>query len=340
MGTSTTTFPHHRYGDYFIQGKDKKGEVVYREHFDALHKRYARRHFENRLEALKKEYPDTVFDLDENTKLPDEAFGRVLDPEAMEQVIKAALSKVSDKEQADRIAEVLHESVADVMKSSGWGSHAIGRKNIPGFEKDDLFRVLYDYKSGLTGWLTKMESSKDFAEALGKINAKAHPQEWSYTSQYVKDMLRNGDRVDRTVGTIKSAAFAWYLGGNIKTAVLNLTQNVIVGVPRLQMDVEGGARAYIDGAQKQIVNQYARRFTGDKGKGLSEEEARLIQDLYGDALITDAYMEEVRGQVTGGPSTRLWNKLMKVMGYPMSVAERFNRGSLALAAFRAARDGK
>lgn len=102
----------------------------------------------------------------------------------------------------------------------------------------------------------------------------------------------------------------------------------------------GGARAYIDGAQKQIVNQYARRFTGDKGKGLSEEEARLIQDLYGDALITDAYMEEVRGQVTGGPSTRLWNKLMKVMGYPMSVAERFNRGSLALAAFRAARDGK
>lgn len=333
-------FPHHRYGDYFIQGKDKKGEVVYREHFDALHRRYARRHFENRLEALKKEYPDTVFDLDENTKLPDEAFGRVLDPEAMEQVIKAALSKVSDKEQADRIAEVLHESVADVMKSSGWGSHAIGRKNIPGFEKDDLFRVLYDYKSGLTGWLTKMESSKDFAEALGKINAKAHPQEWSYTSQYVKDMLRNGDRVDRTVGTIKSAAFAWYLGGNIKTAVLNLTQNVIVGVPRLQMDVEGGARAYIDGAQKQIVNQYARRFTGDKGKGLSEEEARLIQDLYGDALITDAYMEEVRGQVTGGPSTRLWNKLMKVMGYPMSVAERFNRGSLALAAFRAARDGK
>ena len=333
-------FPHHRYGDYFIQGKDKKGEVVYREHFDALHRRYARRHFENRLEALKKEYPDTVFDLDENTKLPDEAFGRVLDPEAMEQVFKAALSKVSDKEQAERIAEVLHESVADVMKSSGWGSHAIGRKNIPGFEKDDLFRVLYDYKSGLTGWLTKMESSKDFAEALGKINAKAHPQEWSYTSQYVKDMLRNGDRVDRTVGTIKSAAFAWYLGGNIKTAVLNLTQNVIVGVPRLQMDVEGGARAYIDGAQKQIVNQYARRFTGDKGKGLSEEEVRLIQDLYGDALITDAYMEEVRGQVTGGPSTRLWNKLMKVMGYPMSVAERFNRGSLALAAFRAARDGK
>lgn len=334
-------FPHHRYGDYFIQGKDKKGEVVYREHFDALHKRYARRHFENRLEALKKEYPDTVFDLGENTKLPDEAFGRrVLDPEAMEQVIDAALSKVADKEQAKKIAEVLHESVADVMKSSGWGAHAIGRKNIPGFEKDDLFRVLYDYKSGLTGWLTKMESSKDFAEALGKINAKAHPQEWSYTSQYVKDMLRNGDRVDRTVGTIKSAAFAWYLGGNIKTAVLNLTQNVIVGVPRLQMDVEGGARAYIDGAQKQIVNQYARRFTGDKGKGLSEEEARLIQDLYGDALITDAYMEEVRGQVTGGPSTRLWNKLMKVMGYPMSVAERFNRGSLALAAFRAARDGK
>lgn len=333
-------FPHHRYGNYVIQGKDRDGNVVYREHFDALHKRYARRHFEQRLEALKKDYPNAVFDLDENTKLPDEAFGRVLDPEAMEQVIKAALDKVFDKEQAKKIAEVLHESVADVMKSAGWGSHAIGRKNIPGFEKDDLFRVLYDYKSGLTGWLAKMEASRDFAEALGKIDAKTHPQEWSYTSQYVKDMLRNSDHVDRTVGMIKSAAFAWYLGGNIKTAVLNLTQNVIVGVPRLQMDVEGGARAYIAAAQKQIVNQYARRFTGDKAKGLTEEEARLVQELYGDALIVDAYMEEVRGQVMGGTSARVWNKFMKWMGYPMSVAERFNRGSLALAAFRAARDGK
>ena len=66
----------------------------------------------------------------------------------------------------------------------------------------------------VTGWLTRMEASKGFAEALGKIKAKAHPQEWSYTSQHVKDMPRNGDRVDRTVGTIH-VAFAWYLGGNI-----------------------------------------------------------------------------------------------------------------------------
>ena len=50
-------FPHHRYGDYFIQGKNNKGEVVYREHFDALHKRYARQHFEKRLETLLKSTP-------------------------------------------------------------------------------------------------------------------------------------------------------------------------------------------------------------------------------------------------------------------------------------------
>lgn len=44
------------------------------------------------------------------------------------------------------------------------GARGIQRKGIPGFEREDITRVLYDYKSGLNGWLTRMEAAKDFSE--------------------------------------------------------------------------------------------------------------------------------------------------------------------------------
>lgn len=195
-------------------------------------------------------------------------------------------------------------------------------------------RVLYDYKSGLSGWLTKLEAARDFTEALGKIDARHHPTEWSYASQYVKDMLRNYDKIDRITGNIKSVAFAWYLGANLKTAAVNLTQNLIIGIPRLQMETVGGT-GYLAAAQAALVDQV----TGRKGKGLNTEEGQLMREMYDNAVITDGYMEEVRGRVNGIDGAAIWNKLLKGMGWPMSVAERFNRASLALAAFRAARAG-
>lgn len=140
----------------------------------------------------------------------------------------------------------------------------------------------------------------------------------------------------RLTGNIKAVAFAWYLGGSIKTAMVNATQNLIVGVPRLQMDVIGGGRKWLAGAQGALVD----RITGNKGKGLTEEEARLVHELYGESVITDAFMEEVRGQLKGFSGATLWNRFTKALGLPMSEVERFNRASLALAAFRAARDGK
>ena len=334
IGHVPNYFPHHRYGRYFVQAK-RGDEVVFRQHFDALGEKAAMAKARRIIEEQRKNYPDVEWMDGKNDRLPDEVLGAPIDSEAMEQIIRAATAKIGDKERAREINDLLTEGVADVLKARGWGSHGIRRKGIPGFETEDLARVLYDYKAGLNGWLTKMEAARDFSEALSKVNARDTPNLWKYTAQYVKDMLRNSDRVDRITGNIKAAAFAWYLGGSIKTAFVNATQNLVVGVPRLQMDVMGGGREWLAGAQSALVD----RVTGNKGRGLSDDEARLVHELGGEKVITDAYMEEVRGQLGSSPRN-LWNKFTSVLGLPMSEVERFNRASLALAAFRAARDGK
>lgn len=335
IGHVPNYFPHHRYGNYFIQAKIGD-EVVFRQHFDALNTQAAKQRAAMIAAEQKENYPGASWTDGKNDRLPDEILGAPIDTEAMEQIIRAATSKIADKERAAEINELLTSGVADVLKARGWGAHGIQRKGVPGFEREDITRVLYDYKSGLNGWLTKMEAAKDFSEALSGIDARRTPNLWKYTAQYVKDMLRNSDRVDRITGNIKSVAFAWYLGGSIKTAFVNATQNLVVGVPRLQMDVTGGGRLWLDGAQKAIID----RVTGSKGKGLSDEEAKLVHELYGESVITDAFMEEVRGHLQGFTGATLWNKFTKALGLPMSEVERFNRASLALAAFRAARSGK
>lgn len=348
IGQVPNYFPHHRYGAYFVQatvavntvgedGKKKVGyEVVYRQHFDAISDKAAMAKAKQIVMEQRANYPDAKWTDGKNESLPDEVLGAPFDYTVMEQVIRAATSKIDDKERAQEISKVLSEGVSDVLKARGWGSHAIQRKNIPGYEMEDIERVLYDYKAGLYGWLTKMDAACDFADALSKIDARKKPNLWKYASQYTKDMLRNSDKVDRITGNIKAVAFAWYLGGSIKTAVVNATQNLVVGVPRLQMDVTGAGLMWLKGAQDALVD----RVTGNKGRGLSDDEARLVEELYGESVITDAFMEEVRGQLTGVTGASLWNKFTKLLGLPMSEIERFNRASLALAAYRAARSGK
>lgn len=335
IGYVPNYFPHHRYGAYFVQAK-VGGEVVFRQHFDAVNEKAAMAKARKIAKEQRANYPGASWADGKNDRLPDEILGAPIDSEAMEQIIRAATSKIGDKERAREIGDLLTEGVADVLKSRGWGSHGIQRKGTPGFETDDIARVLYDYKAGLSGWLTKMEAARDFSDALSRIDARKKPNLWKYASQYTKDMLRNGDRVDRITGNIKAVAFAWYLGGSIKTAVVNATQNLVVGVPRLQMHVTGGGLMWLKGAQDALVD----RVTGNKGHGLADDEARLIEELYGESVITDAFMEEVRGQLRGVTGASLWNKFTKILGLPMSEIERFNRASLALAAYRAARSGK
>lgn len=332
-------FPHHRYGKYHIAGyeTDESGKrvCVYREHYDAPNKLFAAKKFIEKREKLKKEYPNADWGKPgENQKLPEEVYGVPIDTNAMEQIIATAASSIADPEQAGDVRNKLIQAVSDTLKARGWGSHSIGRKNIPGHETEDVRRILYDYKAGLTGWLTKMEASKEMTGAVGEINARKNPKLYRYALTYVQNMLRNSDSIDRAVGNVKSLAFAWYLGGNIKTAALNLTQNIISGAPRLGMETSAGGVKVFSSAASSIVSAV------NGSKNLSKDERKLLDDLYKEGTITEAFLDEIRGEVSGISGSRMWNKTLKWLGMPMAIAERFNRATLALAAYRVARDGQ
>lgn len=345
FGSIHNYFPHSRKGKYFVIATMGKGiagdprQVVFRKHFDVPLGSSVREEWAKIVAANRKNFPGATWNQPQKVeKLPDDILGAPIDVEAMEQLIKAATGKIGDNEQAQEIQKLMLTGISDILKARGFGAHGIKRQNIPGYETENIKEVLYEYISGLNGWLTKMEAASDFAAALGKINAQKTPRLWEYASQYVKDMLRNSDQIDRIAGNIKTVAFAWYLGANFKTAVVNATQNAIIGVPRLQMYVTGGGAQWIKGAMDTIGLKYTG--TGVRGaRNLTADEESMLQELYGNGVINAAYMDELQGQLTSSPVLKGWRRFIAVLGKPMAMVERFNRASLALAAYRAAKAG-
>lgn len=345
FGSIHNYFPHSRKGKYFVTATMGKGiagdprQVVFRKHFDVPLGSSVREEWAKIVAANRKNFPGATWNQPQKVeKLPDDILGAPIDVEAMEQLIKAAAGKIGDNEQAQEIQKLMLTGISDILKARGFGAHGIKRQNIPGYETENIKEVLYEYVSGLNGWLTKMEAASDFAAALGKINAQKTPRLWEYASQYVKDMLRNSDQIDRIAGNIKTVAFAWYLGANFKTAVVNATQNAIIGVPRLQMYVTGGGAQWIKGAMDTIGLKYTG--TGVRGaRNLTADEESMLQELYGNGVINAAYMDELQGQLTSSPVLKGWRRFIAVLGKPMAMVECFNRASLALAAYRAAKAG-
>ncbi|NJB67543.1 hypothetical protein GGQ74_001183 [Desulfobaculum xiamenense] len=218
MGRVYNYFPHVRRGTHYVRALDQKtGETLYRRHFYggvAGDLRAARM-----MRELKPQYPSARWEYGKVQGLPEDVYDHAIPVDAMEQVINAAVARTGADDKAQgALRTLLHQSVSDVLKTRGWMRHAIKRKDVPGFETEDIERILWEHKSGLYGWLSKMDAARGFIDALYEIDATSQPRLYGYAARYVQDMLRNSDRVDQLVQDVKSLMFLKYLAGNLKTA--------------------------------------------------------------------------------------------------------------------------
>jgi hypothetical protein len=357
IGKIHNYFPHIRYGKYNVTIKNTDGETVYRRHFDAPSKHVADTHaayilnndpyLQPILEEEDIAYPEgKMFKAALNEELPEDAFSIPVPVEALEAIMNAAMNKVQEKTNVDSkekeklltaFKDMLPRSVAEVMQARGWGAHLIKRRGIEGFERNNVKRVLFDYKTGLYGWLTKMEASRKFADVMYNVNAEKDPSLWSAMRQFTYDMLRNQDKVDRIANNMRAVFFAKYLGFNMKTAALNLTQNMIAGWPRLSMEVGGSFGKTLAGMNKILVDEITKK-AGGKSR-LDPFQQKLLFELHGEGDTQSQFINEIRGQL-GRNARSFANQTMKLFAAPMAMAERFNRTSIALAAFESIRNGK
>ena len=200
------------------------------------------------------------------------------------------------------VGRSLSSAVADVFKARGWGAHAIHRKGIPGFEREDVFGTMFDYLSGYAGFKTKIERARAHHKNLSEIDAAKTPEEWRYVSEYVKDMLANQDATDRAVDTVRGLFFVKYLGFVIKSGLVNLTQNVVMAAPVLSQHTTGAhrklAKAMAD-VRGALTSKNAWLGKAITYSGLSKDEQDAINELYESGAAQDIFLKELKGNIPG-----------------------------------------
>ena len=349
IGTIHNYFPHRRTGDSYIQITDRDGNVVYREHYNSANK------FKNRPPQVRQRTAEwlqnaiatgeltgsvsdyTIQNPAKVTSLPDETFFQI-STEALHQIAKAAGERMegTEKEKAD-ISRMLAKAMAETIQSRGWGRHAIPRKGTPGHETQDVFGILFDYASGFAGFATKIQRAREHSATLRGIDAKQHPKEYRYVSNYVQDMLANQDNVDRAVDTLRGIFFVRYLGFVIKSGFVNLTQNVVMAAPRLSVDTKFAhtklAKAMVD-TRKAMTSKAAWLNKEITYPGLAPIEQQAVKQLHEEGATIDALLRELKGNMPGVGWSKHIKRAINASGIFMRIAEKFNRTSTGLAAFR------
>jgi hypothetical protein len=380
IGSIENYFPHFREGNWHITALDpnavadkdqtddqmyvkvdgKSYPVKYRRHFNAFSERGARRWKQKNMDSLvlkearqhdpNLDWTKLTWKMGEVKGNPEEMFNYPIPLEAMQQIADQALARMempdtlTPLEQAHAKEAFRHlyaEAEANILKVRGFMQHFVQSRNIPGFEKKQNARAMQSYTTGLVGMITKMDAAHKFGDILRDINAKNDPKTYQMILRYVSDMLQNTDRWDKFVNNLRTFFFVKYLGLVIKTSVLNLTQNVIAGQPTLAMHM-GWARSnwYLTKAMKDIALSIHENLNIHKeGSRLSQLDKLWMRESLHEGWTQARLLSELMGKVGTGPDRALM-KAIRVAGWPMEVAEKFNRQSMGLAAFRAMMEGK
>ena len=259
-----------------------------------------------------------------------------LDVPAMESFLQSTMERAKgkfgiDEVAADKFMGTVLKAIDEEIMARGFRQQYIHRHQgnvIGGYRTEGLHQVFFDYMSGLSGSMTKLDATYDFHRALQNIDKVNERGLYEYATRYVKDMLRNSDSMDRKLGAFKTLPYAWYLAANLRLAATQMFQNAVTAYPilaRLQDEagVKGSAALRLGKAMVDITH----------GK-ISETETRMLQDAYEQGETMANYIQEIKGKVEGGWAKTYFMKLMDVASIPFAGMERFNRRTSLLAAFR------
>jgi hypothetical protein len=256
--------------------------------------------------------------------------------------IKANEDASITMEQATELMDNLTDAIVDIRRARGAGASDISRhvlkwdemKTVGGYQDTGFRDIWNSYFNGYYGMKTKFGASIEYMELLKDVKRNT-PQLFNDLVKYAQDNLRNKDQYDRSIGLAKNAIFYWYLGGKLSTAVLQMTQNFAVAIPRMAMEMSAmktkdgmfAAEGYFFKAMKDIA------VMKKNSPNVSAPERAMLEYFERRGELMARFMQTIKIEVASG-GNKMGMKALEVLGWPMTYSEIFNRKSTALAYYR------
>lgn len=334
-------FPYSRFGRYAItirarrnvtrDGREfkgptegRRGGVVAFETFDS----YAAR--DQRISDIVHEYDSRDYHIQAGL-LSDQEFVFLNMPPALFETLKGKLN-LSEEQEA-----LLRELYFVKSPGSKFLRHLTQRNGIAGMSQDAL-RVYSSYMMNAANHLARVEFHQDMEASISEMRKSA--SEMGDVAGVVRDYF--GKHFDYIMNPkndwsqLRAVGFLWYLGFNVKSAMVNLTQVPMVALPFLSSTYGEGKTSAA------LLHAYGTVVKWRQGKTLLDP--MLDSDIK--RGIAEGFIDESRATELAGlaeadalerflPSQRnsqLLNKVSYYASYLFRHAEKFNREVVFIAA--------
>lgn len=330
-------FPHERYGDWTVAVRDAKGQVVHYEQTTS------ERAAVNRARELERQMPGHEAT---SGKLPEEvrAF-QGLPPRLIRQMAGKIPGLTKDQLNA------VEDMAFSMSPANAFARHLSRRKGTPGYSLDAI-RGYANYFLHAGGHIARLEHSADMQDAIASVNASAKAMRGVEAANVAGDrqgiadwMQRHHDYVmnpGHEWAGLRSAAFTYYLGFNVASALMNLTQIPMVAWPYL--GARFGDLSTLNALRRSAMDLH-KTFSLKPGT-LPKDEIDAIGQGISQGFLDESLSSELSATAQGGvlqrilPGTMAQRAVMNLGwagGWMFQKAEQVNRRVTFSAAYRLAK---
>lgn len=322
-------FPHSRFGTYTVVVTDPSGKRIYVEAFENPKER------DKAFEATKKKFAGKQDYAVARGKFSEEQKVYLGLPSALLVAMKNNL-KLNKFQMA-----ALDEMIASSLPANSFKNHFVKRDNTAGYSKDAL-RAYANYFWHGANHLGRIEFAPQMEEEIR--NAKAdvvalqstHDADATKRTQikdFVEDHLNELQNPSEDWAAVRSVGFMWWLGFNVKSALVNLTQLPLVTAAHINAHF-GDAAGAVELSKAMLRIQKAYRAPDKVNTPKDKQNARLVQEGINQGFLDESFAAELAGLAEGANITqsvaknahrRMLLHLNHAGGYMFQTTEKLNR---------------
>ena len=331
-------FPHARFGQYTIVVKDATGKTAYAEMFETEKKR------DKAFASVEQKFSGTH--VVSKSKLSEEAEIYRGIPHAFLVAMKSNLKLNLNQLKA------LEEMIVHSMPAVSFRNHFVKKENTPGYSRDAL-RAYAEYFWHGANHIARIEfgpmMEEDILSGTQNIRTMINTGEDSTTRvrihDFVKHHYENIMNPKEDWAALRSIGFMWWLGFNVKSAVLNLTQIPLVTYSHLGTHFgDVSANASLVKATTQLPKMY--RSPNAAASAATNADLKLIALGIEQGFLDESFAAELAGLAEGSNlsksmaktrARRMLTQFNHAAGYMFQAMEKINRRVSFMAAVNLAR---
>lgn len=331
-------FPLTRFGNYFVTIRDSEGAVISFSRFEKKAEQAAE------IERAKAEGQAEGWKVSHGVLTDSADIRGAVDPVFIQEIETILAGTGASSDTMDAVWQHWLESLPDmsIRKSK------IHRKGRSGFQKDAVRAFSSAMFHGAHN-LARLKYGLKMDDNLNDAEAEAARQTDAERAGFVVREMRQRHAFTMkptnnpivTAGT--SLAFVWYLGMSPASAIVNITQTTVFGIPIFATRFRDAGVTGSSAALMKAMQDFGQgRGWTEKSKNLTADEKDALRRAYERGTIDKTQAHDLAAVAESGVQynpTR--EKAMRVIGFLFHHAERFNREVTFLAAYRLLRaEGK